>query len=90
MLQGLVICGRCGNTMTVRYHVRAGRLTPDDVCQKAAVEETKKICQWISGGSVDEAVGQLEIDSVLLDTQSHRLRYDLLKRRFQALVVSSL
>jgi len=64
LLQGLVICGKCGKTMTVRYHIRAGRLTPDYICQKTAVEETKQVCQWISGGSVDEAVGQYLVKAV--------------------------
>jgi len=33
LLQGLILCGRCGQRMTVRYHVRRGRLCPDYVCR---------------------------------------------------------
>ena len=64
LLQGLVICGRCGRRMTVRYHQRAGQLSPDYVCQNLGVENAHAICQDVSGGVVDEAVGKLVIESV--------------------------
>jgi DNA invertase Pin-like site-specific DNA recombinase len=64
LLQGLVLCGKCGRSMTLRYHQRGGRLTPDYVCGKAAVEEAQPKCQTIPGGGVDEAVGQLLVQSV--------------------------
>jgi hypothetical protein len=50
--------------MTVRYHHRAGQLSPDYVCQKLSVEDAHPICQDVSGGVVDEAVGQLLLQSV--------------------------
>jgi DNA invertase Pin-like site-specific DNA recombinase len=64
LLQGLVICGKCGRRMTVRYHQRSGQLSPNYVCQKLSVEETQQVCQDVSGGVVDEAVGQLILESV--------------------------
>jgi len=64
LLQGLVLCGKCGQSMTLRYHRRGGRLTPDYVCAKAAVEQTRPVCQSIPGGGVDEAVGRLLVESV--------------------------
>jgi hypothetical protein len=64
LLQGLVLCGKCGRPMTLRYHQRGGRLTPDYVCAKAAVEQTQPLCQSIPGAGVDEAVGKLLIQSV--------------------------
>jgi len=57
LLQGLVLCGKCGRTMTVRYHHRGDRLTPDYVCQKECIEAAKRVCQCIAGGSIDDAVG---------------------------------
>ena len=34
LLQGLLLCGRCGERMTVRYHQRAGsRIVPDSLCE---------------------------------------------------------
>ena len=64
LLQGLVLCGQCGRSMTLRYHQRGGRLTPNYVCAKAAVEEAQPVCQSIPGGGVDEAVGRLLIECV--------------------------
>jgi DNA invertase Pin-like site-specific DNA recombinase len=64
LLQGIVICGKCGQPMTIRYHHRGGRLTPDYVCQKDCVQEAEPVCQRIPGGSIDDAVGQLLVKSV--------------------------
>ena len=35
LLQGLIICGTCGERMTVRYHQRRGqRIVPDYLCAR--------------------------------------------------------
>ncbi len=62
LLQGLVICGRCGNRMTVRYHeIKQGkRLYPEYLCQKEHIEEgDDKCCQRVLGAGLDAAVAQL-------------------------------
>lgn len=62
LLQGLVICGRCGNRMTVRYHdVKGGkRLYPEYLCQKEHVEEgDDKRCQRLLGAGLDTAIADL-------------------------------
>ncbi|MHB8341072.1 MAG: recombinase family protein [Mycobacteriales bacterium] len=64
LLQGLVVCGRCGRRMTLRYHVRAGTLTPDYLCQAEKVAQNKEMCQYVQGAGVDVAVGALLVDSV--------------------------
>ena len=64
LLQGLVICGRCGQRMTVRYHTQGGQLTPDYVCQRNGIEHGHAICQSIRGGRLDKALGQLLIEMV--------------------------
>src|ERR1051325_10080333 len=64
LLQGLVICANCGGRMTVRYHQRKGQLSPNYICQKTSVEDTRPVCQNIPGGIVDEAIGKLIIESV--------------------------
>ena len=64
LLQGIAICGKCGRPMTIRYHHRGGRLTPDYICQQDCVQEAEPVCQRIPGGSIDEAVGQLLVKSV--------------------------
>ena len=64
LLQGLVLCGMCGNRMTVRYHVREHKLQPNYVCQRYGIEHGEPICQSIPGGGIDQAVGDLLIASV--------------------------
>ncbi len=64
LLQGLVICVKCGRAMTLRYHQRGGRLWPDYLCQKQRVEHCPAPCQHIPGKVVDEALSNLIIDSV--------------------------
>src|SRR5712692_6516891 len=62
LLQGLVICGRCGNRMTVRYHdVKDGkRLYPEYLCQKEHIEEGEdKRCQRLLGAGLDTAIADL-------------------------------
>jgi len=64
LLQGLLICGRCGKRMTVRYHSRRGQLFPDYVCQREGIEHGEPICQHIPGANIDEAVGDLLVEAV--------------------------
>jgi DNA invertase Pin-like site-specific DNA recombinase len=64
LLQGLLLCGRCGGRMTVRYHVRDGRLCPDYLCQREGIEHAQPLCQHVPGGGIDEAVGELLVEAV--------------------------
>ena len=64
LLQGLVICGKGGRVMTVRYHRRKAGLVPDYLCQKQRVEGTQALCQQIQGAELDAAVGRLLVESV--------------------------
>jgi DNA invertase Pin-like site-specific DNA recombinase len=64
LLQGLLICGRCGKRMTVRYHSRRGHLIPDYVCQREGIEHGEPICQHIPGAAIDEAVGNILVEAV--------------------------
>ena len=64
LLQGLVMCGRCGRQMTVAYHQYKCGLVPDYVCQKDGIEAGASPCQRIAGRSIDQAVGELLIDMV--------------------------
>jgi len=60
LLQGLVICGRCGERMTVRYHQRGGqRIVPDYICQREAIARGERPCQRIPGRDLDAAVAEL-------------------------------
>jgi len=64
LLQGLVICGKCGRRMTLRYHQRGGRLSANYVCQKQSVEQCYPVCQNIPGGVVDDALSALIVQSI--------------------------
>ncbi len=64
LLQGLLICGRCGQRMTVRYHTRRGQLVPDYVCQREGIEHGQPICQGIPGAGIDAALGNLLVEAV--------------------------
>ena len=57
LLQGLVLCGKCGDRMTVRYHQRRGVLHPTYVCQRDGIDRALAICQRIPGVEVDQAIG---------------------------------
>jgi hypothetical protein len=64
LLQGIVLCGKCGRGMTLRYHWRRGRETPDYMCQHDSIENGQALCQSICGAPVDEAVESLLLQSV--------------------------
>lgn len=64
LLQGLVLCAKCGHAMTVSYHRRQGKLSPDYVCSVESTAKAEPPCQRIPGGNIDEAVGQLLVASV--------------------------
>ena len=64
LLQGLVVCGRCGLRMTVRYNVHRGVQVPTYVCQRMGIERGESPCQRVSGGELDEAIGSLILEAV--------------------------
>ena len=65
LLQGLVICGKCGKRMTVSYHKRCdGSLVPDYMCQRDGINTGTPPCQNICGSGVDAAVAGLVLDAL--------------------------
>lgn len=64
LLQGLIICGRCGERMTVRYHVHRGSLIPEYACQKQGIEHARPVRQRIIGSGVDQAISELLVATV--------------------------
>ena len=64
LLQGLVVCGVCGNRMTVRYHNRHGQLCPEYLCQRSGIERAETICQRIPGAGIDQAVGEILVEAM--------------------------
>jgi DNA invertase Pin-like site-specific DNA recombinase len=64
LLQGIIICGRCGHRMTVRYHARGGKDLPTYVCQRDGIENARRICAAIPGHTLDEHIAQLLITTL--------------------------
>ncbi len=65
LLQGLAICGKCGQRMTIRYkYQRKGRLEPAYLYQRNRIERCENSCQYIPGAGIDEAISKLLIESV--------------------------
>jgi Recombinase zinc beta ribbon domain len=50
LLSGLARCGRCGRSMTVRYHVCDGTTQPEYVCARQLTDYGAGVrCQALSG-----------------------------------------
>ena len=64
LLQGLVICGRCGDRMTVRYSVSHGHPAPLYCCQRRGIERAEPSCQRLPGAAIDRAVSELVLETV--------------------------
>ncbi len=65
LLQGIIICGRCGLRMTIRYHHdRRGQQIPTYMCQRDGIENGRPACAAIPGGDLDQAIGHLLIGTL--------------------------
>jgi hypothetical protein len=64
LLQGLLICGRCGRRMSLRYYHRRGKTSVTYYCQRQATEYGGKRCQEIPGRGVDLAVAALVVTAL--------------------------
>jgi DNA invertase Pin-like site-specific DNA recombinase len=65
LLQGLAICGMCGERMTVRYHSYHGKSVPDYWCGRSRINAGQPgVCQTIHGGSLDDSIGEILIEAV--------------------------
>jgi len=64
LLQGLVMCGICGQRMTVAYEtVRGERCSPVYRCQREGIKRGEPLCQVIGGAKIDKAVGNILLES---------------------------
>ncbi len=64
LLQGIIICGRCGRRMTVRYHQRAGKDLPTYLCQRDGIDHARPICATMPGHELDQRTGELLLDTL--------------------------
>ena len=65
LLQGIVLCGRCGKRMTVRYHANKGETLPEYLCQRDGIEDATSTCLRVPGNKVDAVVGELLLETVI-------------------------
>ena len=64
LLQGIAVCGVCGDRMGIRYQRRHGQLLPIYICQRDRIQYGGQLCQQIPGATIDEAVGALLLETV--------------------------
>jgi hypothetical protein len=64
LLQGLILCGKCGRRMTLRYHARQAGLCPEYVCQRKGIGNAEPICQRIPGVQIDRVLSDLLLELV--------------------------
>lgn len=64
LLQGRLLCGKCGSRMRVHYENLSGQLRPYYRCTEETVRRAGKPCQWVHGLAVDEAVGALLLQTL--------------------------
>ena len=62
LLQGLVLCGRCGRRMSVRYIGNGS--TPSYECNQVHKQQGGPTCQSVRGDGVDAAVAQLFLEAL--------------------------
>jgi DNA invertase Pin-like site-specific DNA recombinase len=62
LLQGLVLCGRCGRRMSVRYYKDG--TTPSYECNQLHSHHAGPTCQFMRGDGVDAAVAQLFLQAL--------------------------
>jgi len=65
LLQGIVMCGKCGQRMTINYHQYKKKLAAEYKCQREGIENGHPICQSIYCGNViDNVVEKLIIEKL--------------------------
>jgi hypothetical protein len=64
LLQGMVLCGRCGRRMTVCYHTRKGHPEPSYTCLREKIETGNNYCQFLLGGDIDALISEIVIEAV--------------------------
>lgn len=64
LLQGIIVCGKCGKRMTVRYRQNCAKLVPVYTCQRDRIENGAEVCQTVSGEKVDEEISKLLLEMI--------------------------
>jgi DNA invertase Pin-like site-specific DNA recombinase len=61
LLQGRVICGFCGERMSIRYRMAYHQLAPTYICEEDSV---RRVCQRVPGAVVDQTISVLLLELV--------------------------
>jgi len=64
LLQGIALCGRCGDPMTVRYKIYREQLIPYYQCERRTQQRGEPPCQVVHGVNVDVAISKLLLEAV--------------------------
>jgi len=64
LLQGIVVCGKCGALMSPRYRTKGGRFYIDYWCKGMGNTQARHSCQNIPGLSIDRAISDLLLEVV--------------------------
>lgn len=56
LLQGLIVCGRCGQGMSVQYATRQGRAYSRYLCNRAAIHYATPLCASVAAPCIDRVV----------------------------------
>jgi len=63
LLTGLVLCGRCGRPMSVRYQTHQGHVRSSYHCEpREGYEQIQKFCQQVPGTAIDEQIGDVLLE----------------------------
>lgn len=64
LLQGRLLCGRCGARMRVRYQKMDTTMAPYYICSEEVVRRAGRSCQSIRGRDIDAAISALLLETV--------------------------
>lgn len=65
LLQGILICGKCGHNFSTSYKTRStGKTEPVYICNRDQLNYGKSLCTSIPGQGIDEIVAQLLLEKV--------------------------
>lgn len=73
LLQGIVLCGKCGRRMGVRYQTRNGKINPSYRCISNKKDYAELDCQIIPGTNIDKFISEKLAE--LLDVDSLEIAY---------------
>ncbi|MFZ3105913.1 MAG: recombinase family protein [Candidatus Hydromicrobium sp.] len=86
LLQGIIVCGRCGKRMSVRYQKNCSKLVPIYTCMRDCTQNGAKVCQIIMGEKVDEEISKmlLEMLNPLAIKAAIKVQDELKSRKLEA------